>query len=40
MIAVGMIMLLWAYAIIYWSLKSMNNKTQPSFMSYVLPFGK
>jgi hypothetical protein len=39
MIAVGMVMLLFGYAVIYWALLALQGKTQPSFVKYVMPFG-
>ena len=37
MMGVGMIVMYLGYAIIYWGVNAIQSKSQPSFVSYLIP---
>lgn len=40
MMSIGLILILFGYATLYWGFQAIQGKSQPSYVTYILPFAK
>jgi hypothetical protein len=40
MIGIGLFILAFGYAVVYWGINAIHGKSQGDFISYIFPFGK